>query len=100
MIVTPDGRRIFWINPVFYGLPIREAQILQENLERIRVRFVKANGYTNRDEISIIKRLRERIGDVDIVMESVDYIPRSSNGKFRSVISLVTKEKENNAVKA
>jgi phenylacetate-CoA ligase len=100
MIVTPDGRRIFWINPVFYGLPIREAQIIQENLERIRVRFVKANGYTNRDEISIIKRLRARVGDVDIVMEPVDYIPRSSNGKFRSVISLVTKEKENIAVKA
>ena len=98
LIVTRDGRRIFWINPVFYGLPIREAQIIQENLDFIRVKFVKANGYTNRDGISIIKRLRERVGDMEIVMEPVEYIPRSSNGKFRAVISMVAKEKDNNAV--
>lgn len=91
MILTPDGRRIFWLNPVFYGLPIMEAQIIQESLERIRVRFVPAQGYTNRDEVSIIQRFRERVGAIDIVTEPVDHIPRSANGKFRSVVSLLTK---------
>ena len=30
LIVTRDGRRVYWLNPVFYGLPVQEAQIIQE----------------------------------------------------------------------
>lgn len=34
-----------------------------------------------------MKRLQGRLGDIQIDLEQVDYIPRTSNGKFRAVIS-------------
>lgn len=91
VIVTPDGRQLGRLDPVFKSdLPIREAQIIQENLGRIRLRFVPSSGYEERHGIAIVKRLRERVGDIQIVLEQVDHIPRSSNGKFRGVISNVS----------
>lgn len=91
VIFTPDGRRIGRLDPVFKAdLCIQEAQIIQENMDRIRVLIVPASGYSNHDEKTIVKRLRQRIGDVEIVLETVDQIPRSANGKFRAVISNVS----------
>lgn len=89
LVLTPDGRRIFWLNPAFYGLPIREAQIIQESLERLRVRLVPAPGYTEEDGRIIVQRLRDRVGDMEIVLETVDFIPREANGKFRFVVNKV-----------
>lgn len=87
LIITADGRRIFWLNPAFYGLPLREAQIIQENVKQIRVRFIPANDYTDQNGLIIVQRLKERVGDMEIILEPVDYIPRSASGKFRAVIS-------------
>lgn len=89
LIVTADGKRIFWLNPVFYGLPIQEAQIIQETLERLRVRFVPAPDYKEQDSKTIVQRLRDRVGDMIILLEQVDSIPRAANGKFRAIVSKV-----------
>ncbi len=90
VVLTSDGRRVGRLDPVFKAdLPIREAQIIQESLERIRVRFVPASEYTNRDGIAITQRLHDRLGDIEILLEPVDHIPRSASGKFRAVISKV-----------
>lgn len=90
LIITSDGRRIFWLNPIFYGLPIKEAQIIQESLDCIRVRLVQAQGYNSHHEKSIIQRIKARVGEMKILLEPVDFIPRGPNGKFRAVISYVT----------
>jgi phenylacetate-CoA ligase len=90
VIVTPDGRRIGRLDPVFKGaIPVIEAQIIQEHLENIRVRFVPAANYTESDGVEIVRQLQNYIGDIDIELEAVDRIPRTDNGKFRSVISKV-----------
>ena len=90
LIVTPDGRRVGRLDPVFKAdLPIREAQIIQERLDRVRVRLVPAHGYTQEDARTVARRLRQRLGDMEVVVEEVDAIPRSANGKFRAVVSLV-----------
>jgi phenylacetate-CoA ligase len=89
LLVTRDGRRIFWLNPVFYGLRVREAQIVQETVDRIRVKFVPATRYGSADAEAMIERLHKRVGDMEIVLEATDHIPRGANGKFRAVISLV-----------
>jgi phenylacetate-CoA ligase len=89
MLITSDGRRVFWINPVLYGLPIREAQIIQEDLNNFRIRFVPAAGYLEKHGEMISNRLRQRVGEVNIILERVEFIPRSANGKFRAVISLI-----------
>lgn len=88
IILTRDGRRVGRLDPVFKSdLPVREAQIIQESLDSIRVRFVPTPEYTARDGMIIGQRLRDRVGEMEIVLEPVERIPRSANGKFRAVIS-------------
>jgi phenylacetate-CoA ligase len=106
VIVTPDGRRIGRLDPVFKGdIPMREGQIIQESLELIRVLVVPAREFTARHEQELIVAVRERVGNIEVRVERVREIPRSANGKFRAVISKVgradavqKKQVENGAV--
>jgi phenylacetate-CoA ligase len=86
LLVTRDGRQIYWLNPIFYGLPVREAQIIQETLDRVQIRYVAAPAFTSEAERMIINRLQARMGAVEVTMERVDEVPRSANGKFRGMI--------------
>lgn len=91
VLYTRDGRRIGRLDPVFKAhLPIREAQIVQEALDRVRVRYVPADGFGPADARSIVERLQQRLGDVEVVLEALDAIPRGPNGKFRAVVSEMT----------
>jgi phenylacetate-CoA ligase len=92
LLVTPDGRQVFWLNPVFYGLPVRQSQIAQEELDLLRVRVAPAEGFTTDTEQTIMDRLRERMGDVRVLVEHVDEIPRTSNGKLRAVVCNLSPE--------
>lgn len=88
VILTRDGRRIGRLDSVFKAdLPIREAQIIQETLERVVVRYVPVKGCSRKDLDSLVERLFRRLGEMEIILEEVEHIPRSSNGKFRAVIS-------------
>ncbi|MQA28683.1 MAG: AMP-binding protein [Luteitalea sp.] len=87
MLYTSDGRSVGRLDPVFKAqVPVREAQIIQETLTRVRVRFVPGLGFTATTERSIASRLRARLGDIDVVFEAVTDIPRTSRGKFRAVV--------------
>lgn len=88
VIVTPNGRRIGRLDPVFKrDIPIREGQIIQESLDLIRVLVVPAREFTARHEQELIAAVRERVGNIEVHVERVREIPRSANGKFRAVIS-------------
>jgi phenylacetate-CoA ligase len=88
LIITPDGRRIGRLDPVFKSdLPIREAQIIQETRRQLRLRYVPADGFEEQDVEVLIDRIRDRVGDMQILLEKCDSIPRSANGKFRAVVS-------------
>jgi phenylacetate-CoA ligase len=89
LIVTQDGRKIFWFNPVFHGLKIIESQIVQERIDAVKVLIVVAPGFSKSDETVIVKRLRDRLGDMSITIERRDSIPRAANGKFKAVVSLI-----------
>jgi phenylacetate-CoA ligase len=87
---TADGRTVFWLNPIFYGLPVRESQIEQESLTRTTVRVAPAAGFDRARHAKVItQRLRDRMGDVDVNLELLEEIPRTANGKLRAVISRV-----------
>lgn len=87
ILYTADGRRIGRLDPVFKAeLPVREAQIVQEALDLVRVRFVPASGFNAASGLSIVQRLQERMGDVRVILEEVESLPRGANGKFRAVI--------------
>lgn len=90
MLFTRDGRAIGRLDPVFkQHLPVLEAQIIQESLEEVRVLYVPAPGFDSEAGQSIIDRLRERLGDIHVTLEERTELPRTSNGKFRAVISHV-----------
>jgi phenylacetate-CoA ligase len=71
-LYTVDGRHIGRLAPVFKThLPVIEAQIIQESLREIRVRYVPANDFTPEAGESMAARLRERMGPVEVRLESV-----------------------------
>jgi phenylacetate-CoA ligase len=87
VLYTTDGRRIGRLDPVFkIGLPVREAQIVQETLNRVRVRYVPAPDFTTDAERSIVNRLQARMGRIEVVLEELSEVPRTANGKFRAVV--------------
>ncbi len=87
VLYTRDGRRVGRLDPVFKNnLPVVEAQIIQETLDKIRVKFVPAANYNERAGRDLANRLRERMGDVEVKLEKVAAIPRTSRGKFRAVV--------------
>jgi phenylacetate-CoA ligase len=87
MLYTHDGRQIGRLDPVFKaGWPIREAQVIQESLDAIRVRLVASDGFDSGIQQEVARQLRARLGNVNVEFEKVPEIPRGANGKFRSVI--------------
>lgn len=92
ILLLRDGRRIGRLDPVFKSdLPIREAQIIQDDFELFRVKYVPSTGFSARDLEVLKQRLCDRLGQVQIVFESLETIPRTANGKFRAVISNLRK---------
>ncbi|MBI3666347.1 MAG: phenylacetate--CoA ligase family protein [Acidobacteria bacterium] len=96
VLYTADGRKIGRLDPVFKAqLPIRQAQIIQTRLDCVRVRYVPASDFTPTAARSIAERIRSRMGEVEVILEPVDQIPREPNGKFRAVIcSLSAQERQ------
>jgi phenylacetate-CoA ligase len=92
-LYTLDGRAVGRLDPVFKSrLPIHEAQIIQEALDRIRVRYIPVAGFTRADGLSLTERIRERMGPVNVVLDEVSEIPRTANGKFRAVVCELSAE--------
>ncbi len=91
VIVTPDGRAIGRLDPVFKAdLPIREAQIIQEEPDVLRVLYVPTATYTDHDGAMLVQRIHDRTGEeMSVILEEVAAVPRAANGKFRAVISRV-----------
>lgn len=93
IVVTPDGRYISSsiLNAVTHHLVhIEESQIVQNDISRVTMRVVRGPGYSDADTAFIRSSLREVLGkDVEVLVEFVDSIPRTANGKFRWVISKV-----------
>ena len=87
VIYTPDGRYISKFEPVFISeLPVREAQVIQETLQRLRVLYVPAPGFGAAHEKLLLERMRQRVSGMEIVLEAVEEIPRTAAGKFRLMV--------------
>lgn len=91
VVITRDGRHIGRLDPVFKAdLPIREAQIIQEDWGVLRVLYVPAEGYSDADGVMLVRRIHDRTGeDMNVILEAVEAVPRTANGKFRAVVSRV-----------
>jgi phenylacetate-CoA ligase len=87
ILTTRGGLKVFWINPVFYGLPVAEAQIIQGTLDDFLVKVVPAGGFCSKTENEIRSRLSERLQGAEVKVKLVQSIQRGPNGKFQPVIS-------------
>ena len=95
LLYTADGREVGRLNPIFKArLPVREAQIIQETVTRIRLRSAPTAGFNRSVAQSLERRLRDRLGQVEVCFEAVDEVPREKNGKFRTVICLLSREEK------
>jgi phenylacetate-CoA ligase len=93
VVVTRDGRRIGMLafNVFKWTDGIRESQIVQESFDRFIIRIVPGGKWEPHQADVAVHALKERVGhDVDVAVEIVDALPRSSHGKLRAVISEVT----------
>jgi phenylacetate-CoA ligase len=91
VLVLPDGRRVFWLNPLFYDLPVVQAQVHQPRREHVDVRVVPAPGWDGRAETTLLDRARARLGSqVEVVVHLVVALEADPSGKVRPVVSDVT----------
>jgi phenylacetate-CoA ligase len=91
IIVTPDGRHIGRMDPVFKGLEgISRAQIRQTSVDCLRILIEErfSGSYTSSEHRKLLNNIRTRLGDdISIQVQTVNSIPLSRSGKFRQVIS-------------
>ncbi len=92
-IVTPDGRMVpaIMVSWSMKEVPgVKLWRIIQERREAIRMLVVRDRPLEERDEKVIRVYFARRLGpEVDVQIEQVPDIPRSSTGKFRHVVSSV-----------
>lgn len=90
VLYTRDGRAVGRMDPVFKSRsPIREAQIIQERLDGVRLLVVPGPGYSDADGAAVAARIRGRLGDVAVAVETVPSIARTANGKLRAVVCTI-----------
>ena len=93
IVVTPEGRFISsstLTHPFKPMVNVEKSQIFQERPERVTVKIVKRQAYTDADTTQLVGALAERLGpSVAIDVEFVEDIPRGPGGKYRWVVSKV-----------
>lgn len=91
VITGPDGRQMVRFHGIFVNQPhVIEGQVIQETLQDFVVKVVPTPGFSVADIQDIQGRMHQRLGDnVNVVIEQVQSIPRTSAGKFKAVISKV-----------
>jgi phenylacetate-CoA ligase len=94
VLITADGRYVSRLGPVFHEIEnIVEAQIIQNVKEKIVIRLVKKEAFSERDRNAILAKMTKIIGNAtQVEFEFVREIPRLPNGKYKFVISNVKGE--------
>jgi len=90
VVVGPDGRQTVRFHSLFINLPhVVEGQVIQEELDFVRVRVVVKSGFDEAEKALIRQRLRDRLGEIRVEVEQVSEIERTARGKFRAVVSRI-----------
>lgn len=94
-VVTADGRKIGRLDHLFKDSQnVREAQIVQRRPGEVSIRVVPRSGYDASDEKIILDGARLRLGsDTSIDLSLVEEIERTSNGKFRFIVSEIAENR-------
>jgi len=90
-IITPSGKLVGRLDHVFKGAKnLIEAQIFQPDTENVILRIVPDQFFKQSDADSILNKLQKRLGEpMHLEIEQLTFIPRTENGKLKTVISEV-----------
>ena len=78
---------------VFKDCHIRQYQVIQEAKDKLVIKVIKAEHYSDRDTEHFLGIIKAHAGEgVEIETQFVDEIPRSRSGKRRFIISKITEE--------
>ncbi|MCX7638772.1 MAG: hypothetical protein N2044_13095, partial [Cyclobacteriaceae bacterium] len=92
IIMLKDGRRLGSFNRFFADLEgFKEIQVVQLDFDRFLLNVVPSDEFGSYNQEKLINSLTERLGEVKVEIRQLSHIPRSSNGKFKAVISHVGK---------
>lgn len=94
IIVTPEGKFVGRLSPVFKGIPGLElAQVVQESKNDLVVNVVLREGEREKfDESLLIKKLKSSTSEaMSVQINYVSDIEKGANGKFKTVVNLVKK---------
>jgi len=91
ILITKRGAYLGRLDHIFKEMHnIKESQIIQESIDKIVVKVVPREEFSEKDIGMLIKEFQKRLGsDMEIEVKIVDQIPRERNGKFKAVISKV-----------
>lgn len=89
VILTPSGRRIGRIDPIFKAVDtLHEARVVQTAIDHIRLEAVTSEGFSDSDRATLLHELRLRVGEeMHLEFAAVPEIPRTKGGKLRMVES-------------
>lgn len=91
-VTGPDGREMVRFHGIFIGMPnIVEGQIIQEDLTHYTVKVVVAKPLIATELQFIDARMKSQLGEVQVRITEVEQIPRGPNGKFKAVVSNLTR---------
>jgi len=93
-IVTPEGRRVGRIDPVFKVLstPL-EIRIIQDARDHLTVEFVSDRPLPEAEQTAFRKELKGRVGaSMAVTFKRVDHIARAGSGKRRTVVNRVGRD--------
>jgi phenylacetate-CoA ligase len=91
--MTQDGREVLRFDTVFKGVDaIKEAQVVQESLDRFSIYVVPAEDFGEAVVKTIQQNMRIHVGEVETTVHTVPSIARTGSGKFRAVISKLSSE--------
>jgi len=91
VIYRGDGVAIIGGDEIFSGVEhVIEGQVVQESIGRFRIRVVPATGFGPAEEARLAERLSDRVGPAAVIVESVEMIERTKQGKFKPVVNEMT----------
>lgn len=93
MLITPEGNIISpmtMVDALKSVNNVKETQIVQTEIDKVIVRVVKKEWFSQKDLICLKKQLQERLGkrmSIEVIL--VDKIGRTRSGKFQVIVSKV-----------
>lgn len=96
VVEAPDGRRTVRFHGIFTEVAgVREAQVIQEARDRLRIRVVPSPQFSDQTVAEIVRRVQARLTTaMRVDVEPVDAIPRTAAGKFKAVVNAMSRHAE------